>query len=516
MRAFKLDHVSDDTLLAGLAALATTDRETTAALLAHLGEVDERKLYLPAACSSMHGYCVSVLHFAEDVAFKRIRAARVARRFPAIFDAIADGRMHVTGVVMLAPHFRDDNVEELLATATHASKAEIEELVARLSPRPDLPAQITRMPGNGQANETLELDPDPATGKVDPDPVPDRVRARSPERYGLQVTIGEATRDKLLRAQALLRHRSPSGDLEEVLDRALDALLADLEKEKFGKTSRPRAAKARSADADPRYVPNEVRRVVSERDGEQCAFVSDEGVRCTERGFLELDHRTLVCRGGQPTADGLRWLCGPHNQYEAERVLGKDFMREKREQARARRATAAGPRVEIATAIAMDVEPGCLDTFETIATGESCATTGDASNGRASDRVADADGAVGMDREVTLAMRGMGFGAGETRRAMEDSASVEARTFEARLRAALASWRTARGSRCSEGPFDQAAGRLAMAMRGSQRAEREGGGAGCQSGSVSEGWSGSIASVGIASTGGAAIGRGGAPVPPMT
>ncbi|MBZ0231135.1 MAG: hypothetical protein K8M05_02195, partial [Deltaproteobacteria bacterium] len=221
MRAFTFDQVSDDTLLGELAALVARDRETTAALLAYLAEVDERALYLPAACSSMHAYCVSVLHFAEEVAFKRIRAARTARRFPVIFEAIADGRMHVTGVVMLAPHFREDNVEELLAAASHASKAEIERLVARLAPRPDLPEQIARIPGDGHANETLQgdldaghgkVDPDPVTGKVDLDPAPDRVQARSPDRYGLQVTIGEATRDKLLRAQALLRHRNPSGD----------------------------------------------------------------------------------------------------------------------------------------------------------------------------------------------------------------------------------------------------------------------------------------------------------------
>ncbi|KAB2892999.1 MAG: hypothetical protein F9K40_17495 [Kofleriaceae bacterium] len=456
MRAFTFDQVSDDTLLAELATLVANERQTTAALLAHLAEVDERELYLPAACSSMHAYCTDVLHFAEEVAFKRIRAARAARRFPAIFEAIADGRMHVTGVVMLAPHFRDDNVEELLAAASHRSKADIEKLVARLAPRPDLPERLTRIPGNGQANETLQLDPvtgqvdpDPVSGqgKVDLDPVPDRARvqARAPDRYGLQVTIGEATRDKLLRAQALLRHRNPSGDLEEVIDRALDALLAVLEKEKFGKTSRPRAAKARAADADPRYVPNEVRRVVTERDGEQCAFVSAEGVRCIERGFLELDHRTLVCRGGRPSAGEMRWLCGPHNQFEAERLLGKAFMREKREQARARRATADEPLATGDGQVAED--PG---------------VTGGAGNAGEADGRARADpDAVEVDREVTLAMRGMGFGAGETRRAMVDSASVGARAFEARLRAALASWRTARGSRCSEATFDEAR-RVAM------------------------------------------------------
>ncbi|MBZ0235508.1 MAG: hypothetical protein K8M05_24475 [Deltaproteobacteria bacterium] len=467
VRAFTFDQVSDDTLLGELAALVARDRETTVALLAYLAEVDERKLYLPAACSSMHAYCVSVLHFAEEVAFKRIRAARTARRFPAIFEAIADGRMHVTGVVMLAPHFRDDNVEELLAAASHASKAEIEKLVARLAPRTDLPEQIARIPGDGHANETLQRDldavhgdPDPVTGKMDLDPVPDRVQARSPDRYGLQVTIGEATRDKLLRAQALLRHRNPSGDLEVVLDRALDALLAALEKEKFGKTSRPRAAKARSADADPRYVPNEVRRVVTERDGEQCAFVSDEGVRCTERGFLELDHRTLACRGGQPTAEGMRWLCDPHNQYEAERLLGKDFMREKRAQARARRGAANQPvREETAETMASDADEPItfdVDAEREVAhrqsAGDACATD------------AEPEAAVELDREVTLAMRGMGFGTGETCRAMADSAGAPATTFEARLRAALASWRTSRGSRCSEGPFDDAALRLTTSL----------------------------------------------------
>src|SRR5690606_19357703 len=91
MRAFRFDDVSDDRLLEGLAALVARERENTAALLAYMGEVDERELFLPAACPSMHNYCVRVLKFSEEVAFKRIRAARIARQFPAILDAIAEG-----------------------------------------------------------------------------------------------------------------------------------------------------------------------------------------------------------------------------------------------------------------------------------------------------------------------------------------------------------------------------------------------------------------------------------------
>jgi hypothetical protein len=100
------------------------------------------------------------------------------------------------------------------------------------------------------------------------------VASLAPQRFALQVTIGQATHDKLRRAQALLRHRVPSGDLDAVLGHALDTLLRDLERKKFAATERPRTAKARAATCDPRRVPNEVKRAVHARDGEQCAFVS--------------------------------------------------------------------------------------------------------------------------------------------------------------------------------------------------------------------------------------------------
>jgi hypothetical protein len=79
MNPYALSHLADPVLLHDLAALVARDRTTTAALLAHLAEVDERRLYLPAAHPSMFSYCVHVLRLSEDAAFKRIRAARVAR-----------------------------------------------------------------------------------------------------------------------------------------------------------------------------------------------------------------------------------------------------------------------------------------------------------------------------------------------------------------------------------------------------------------------------------------------------
>src|SRR5918994_5171425 len=130
MRDYSLNHLSDPVLLRDLLSLATRDRETTAAHLAHLAEADARRLYVPAGYSSMHAYCVEELRLSEDTAYKRIRAARAARQFPLLFDALADGRLHLAAISVLAPHLTRENVEELTAAATHRRKSEVEEILA--------------------------------------------------------------------------------------------------------------------------------------------------------------------------------------------------------------------------------------------------------------------------------------------------------------------------------------------------------------------------------------------------
>ena len=85
----------------------------------------------------MYLYCVHELRLSEEAAFKRIHAARTARRFPALFAALAEGRLHLSGVVMLAPHLTPENADELLAAAA------AEQGRARAAARPALPAAET-------------------------------------------------------------------------------------------------------------------------------------------------------------------------------------------------------------------------------------------------------------------------------------------------------------------------------------------------------------------------------------
>jgi hypothetical protein len=312
MHEVSVSTMADVEVVARLAELVGRERKVTAAVLVHLGEVEARRLYLPAACSSMQGYCTRVLGMSEDEAFKRIRAARAMRRFSVVAMGVAEGRLNLTGVVLLAPHLTDDNAAELVAEASGKRKAEIEIALARRAPKPDMAARLERVA------QQMALAPEP--------PPHDRGAAKvvplAAERLALQVTIRGETREKLLRAQGLLRHQVPSGDLAEVLDRALDALLDKVEGRKFGKTERPRAAKVSSGK---RTVPRAKRREAVARDGMRCSFVSEDGRRCEETGFLELDHVVPVALGGD-ARDGIRVLCRWHNEYEAERMLGREVI----------------------------------------------------------------------------------------------------------------------------------------------------------------------------------------------
>ncbi len=157
---------------------------------------------------------------------------------------------------------------------------------------------------------------------------PARVAPIAPQRFAMQLTISRETHDKLRRAQELLGHTVPTQDLAQVLDRALDALITKLEKQRFAKTDSPRKRRSR-ANGD--YIPADMKRRVAERDGHRCTFESPDGVRCESRRDLQYDHVITKARGGETTDDNLRLRCHAHNPYEAERVFGAEFMRQKRE-----------------------------------------------------------------------------------------------------------------------------------------------------------------------------------------
>src|SRR5579885_3593717 len=97
----KLSELSDAQLLDGLKILCGQGRVVLARMLAHLVEVQERRLHLEAACPSMFQFCVQRLGMSEDEACRRIHAARLVRRFPDLLARIEAGELTLSTIALL-------------------------------------------------------------------------------------------------------------------------------------------------------------------------------------------------------------------------------------------------------------------------------------------------------------------------------------------------------------------------------------------------------------------------------
>jgi len=304
---YLISGLSDDELLAGTRRLVGKSNQILAALLAHLAEVESRGVHRNKACSSLYAYCVYELRFSEDAASRRVCAARLVKRFPTLLDAIASGKLHLTGLLMLGPYITPQNQLELLARAQFRTKKELAKLVRLLDPLPDMPAQIVPLgptatpiasaakpdwqsfaqslcpnvrelpqrdrPANW-ANKTsigdeptsepldAELSPssDPLTATPARNasscfesrtPAPARDQEPSaliaPQRYRIQFTASEEHVELVERAQALLSQGAKNGDgLAEIHLRAMRTLVAELEKQRYG-AARPRPSSGTSS-----------------------------------------------------------------------------------------------------------------------------------------------------------------------------------------------------------------------------------------------------------------------------
>src|SRR5689334_16435816 len=286
----------------------------------------------------MLAYCIGELGLSEDAAKKRIQVARVAKDCPAVLEALTEGRVHLTGLRLLAPHLTPETVDELLAAATHKSKDEIERCLAERHPKLDVPAQVEPVPTAGGEGAPGHLSgPEVVAIAVSEGAARHphaRVAPLSAEAFAVQFTRHREADERFRYLQDLLGHQVSRADIAEVYDRAVKELIKKMERVRFGACERPRAAGAASGK-DPRHIPAHVKRAVFMRDGGQCTFVSESGHRCEAKGDVEFDHVTEVARGGEATADNLRLRCRGHNQHAAEQTFGAGFMKAKREEAKA-------------------------------------------------------------------------------------------------------------------------------------------------------------------------------------
>ncbi|MBX3213292.1 MAG: HNH endonuclease [Labilithrix sp.] len=255
-----LGRLSNEDLLARLCEDVSRGHAWQARLIAHLGEVDHRKLYVEHACPSMWDFCVRKLRMSESEAQRRIAVARAVRQFPRVLAYLERGDVHLCALYALRKHLTGDNHDELLREAVGKSTSDVELLIATRFPRSDVAQRVepvapqpslslTEVTGGGDGSGGSVARPS------GPEAHP-RIEPLSSRRYRVELTVSADLKAKLDRTRDLMRHRNPTGDLETILDISLGLLLAKLERERLGTTPRSKQVRPSPAKEGDRGSPD--------------------------------------------------------------------------------------------------------------------------------------------------------------------------------------------------------------------------------------------------------------------
>ena len=120
--ARQLEGLSTAELSWGAEKLVSRERRHTAALIAHLAEISRRKAHLELGFKNLFEYCRIHLGLGEFSVWNRIQVANVSRRFPQVLEYLAEGKVSLSSLGLLARHLSEENVEGLLAQAEGKTK----------------------------------------------------------------------------------------------------------------------------------------------------------------------------------------------------------------------------------------------------------------------------------------------------------------------------------------------------------------------------------------------------------
>jgi hypothetical protein len=287
-------------------------------------EIDQRKLYLPMACSSLFAYLVTLIGYSPASAQRRIDAARMMQQVPELGKKIEEGSLKLTQISQAQQAIRLAQKKD----KTQISPSEKEQLLTKLEnktgPESELIlAQEFDLPVQTQVKQKIQRD----------------------ESVRVELTFSKEQMETLTRAKELLSHALPGATLTEVIASLAERYVKqrtavkaptkqkDLSSLSQDSNSTPEVTGCQNSSLRPseksslkssqkfslnpsqKAVPSSIKKaILSSNEG--CQFVDrNTGKICGSKDFLQADHIQPRFAGGGNEPTNIRGLCSSHNQY---------------------------------------------------------------------------------------------------------------------------------------------------------------------------------------------------------
>lgn len=274
-----LAKLQDETLLTKTDQLVSRERETTAAILRHLQEVERRRLFSKLKYRSLFDYAVKRLKYSEAQAQRRISAMRLLKELPEFASKVESGSLSLTNLSQAQTYFYHESKYRKLHGKQGLNKQEKKKTVQRIIGKDSRTAKMMLL---GMHSE--------------PEKVMERVRAVTPELNEVRFAASSSVMRKLNQLRSMLAHRRRNADIAELIEYALDIAL----------------------EAEAKRLPKK-RREILKSGGDECE-------NCGSKFALEVDHRYPKAKGGSDKRDNLRVLCRSCNQRAAIESYGQRKM----------------------------------------------------------------------------------------------------------------------------------------------------------------------------------------------
>ena len=343
-----LSTLTDDELRESFKRAAKTERGSIAIAIGHIAEMIRRKAYLDEACTSITAYCEERMGYGHWAAVRRVAAAYLAIEFPLVLEMLDSGELHLCALREIGPTLTKENHVERLKAAVGKTRHDLQRMAASWNPQEVGPSEITMIKAAApelplQRSVTVFISPPEVEMAPTPPPHPEYTPLPKPvtaDTYAYRIYLEHEAHVAFMKLRDHLRHSVPDGEISKVFTKLIMDQLAAVESRKFGKLKRPKKPKKPDAQqtkllraddptaaieagtsAENQRAPNrETRREVSERDGQQCTFVSADGHRCSATAWLEFDHRVERARGGKTNTQNMQMLCRAHNQDKQRKL----------------------------------------------------------------------------------------------------------------------------------------------------------------------------------------------------
>jgi len=282
--------MTNEELETRLAVLVQEERRITREVLTLIREADKRCLYRERGFPNIYEWLVKSYGYSQSAAHRRIQAARLVEMIPAAGEKLAAGELNLSTVAQVQSAIQ----REEKRTGERIAREEKESLLSQIEGKTFEQTQkilAEEFPESSVTKESL--------------------RARNATESKLTIVLEEECVRALKRARELLAHVLPEPSYACVIGRVLIDFVNK---------------------SDPLNSSSENRKtLLLKRARGRCQFVSPTAKRrCTARTYLEIDHIIPRALGGTDDLENLRILCREHNQHEADRILGKEFMQNAR------------------------------------------------------------------------------------------------------------------------------------------------------------------------------------------